>query len=124
MTERELRTGHVVKHQGRLIEWNIYIIPKECEPVGLTKDILRLCGFVPDQKQFTSQQSVNHYKGVIGFQMNLQHDVNGFYWLAGQHIKIYLRWVHELQELFYAVNKAELRHNLLDGKITIWNRLQ
>jgi hypothetical protein len=121
MTNSELREGNIVYHNGGLVAWNVFIIAQECEPVSLSHNMFKSMGFVLEESAYLSTQTSDAL-GAIGFQMKIHQ---GYYWEINPHLRVHLSYLHELQNLYYAVCKLDLKHNLIGGKrIFLFGRQQ
>lgn len=78
------------------------------EPVPLTPEILKACGFTERQQAFFWYYSINYIHVAVERKFELQYlDEKTYAWIEGNTI-VHVSYLHELQNLFFPITKTEL----------------
>lgn len=110
MEAKELRMGNYVSQDGEEIHGLVGLtIHKfelnqiKLEPIPLTEDILLMCGFEQDvHNQFF------YDKGQFSIKRNIYSDKETDYSLCGNVSCINFKYIHQLQNLYFALTGEEL----------------
>ena len=111
MTVKELRDGNIVLHSGKfyiLDSFDIYKLDttncEDVQPIELTEEILLKCGFVKDEfDNWENETRLGLYK---------PEEFDGYLSVWGESTVGECNYLHQLQNLYYALTGQELEINL------------
>ena len=105
----ELRVGNYYDHNGEYRKVTPSTIEEVwnaertwCKPIPITEDILLKCGF----EKFTTKDIYPTYVNKL-FNWN-----DGILFLVGYNFINHIKYLHDLQNLYFALTKTELTINL------------
>jgi hypothetical protein len=94
----------VINYQPKAIEPGDLCALNTCLPIALTNAVLEKCGFIYDEGMWCKYQSVEEGRVLV-----LQRSGNEGWFVEGVAIKTAPRYLHQLQNLFYALTGKELK---------------
>jgi hypothetical protein len=107
-----LRIGNWIMDDDTIRQWSIYdytLNPLSYAPISLSPEILEKCGFKNDHSTFEYADGSNNEKLFISW-------IDGEYVVELQNgeknISIELKYLHQLQNLYFALTQTELIINL------------
>lgn len=117
MNANELRIGNFLTHikSGKYIQFksfeglhNVYMNPEVYAPIPLTEEILLKCEFEDEMLEWSIIRDVNEISFAGEF------DGENFEFTAGEGIPLSrkIKYLHELQNLYFALTGKELTVNI------------
>lgn len=110
----ELRIGNYIEFmndstsgQPQKFEVQDYSVIGRIEPIPLTEEWLLKLGFIKDdayEKSYTSRI-------IRGRNIRVFHHNNATHFLLNMHFAVDLKYVHQLQNLYFALTSEELQIN-------------
>lgn len=123
----ELRVGNWVKHAGTItpLQVDVYSFVRmeewfeEYDPIPLTPEILEKCGFEAFMILDDQQDYRGEYLAKSGFRLYIDPGEKCYYFRYGdtelypvEKHEIEIKFLHELQNLYFALTGEELEVNL------------
>ena len=105
MKANELRVGNLVYDDDDIIEveaYQLYILTDYFEPIPLTEEWLERSGFSEEIKE------VNHSDFWVYKKGDLTFNSNHGWWYMNQPLRHYPKYVHQIQNLYFALTGEEL----------------
>lgn len=105
MEEKDFRIGNWVLENGsyRQIEADDFYNPQLLNPIPLTEEILLKCGAKKSDDSFGGY--IIYYPNGNGMRVKNNE------W-SSQHLSVKLEYLHQLQNLYFALTNEELKINL------------